>query len=242
MNISHIGWRKYRRGPDRARCCAGLAPPCHPARQSARAGVFRGGRLSPLPATGRRGSAARRHSSLGLLPDAQSRPPDRDAGGRGWLAGDLCRSAPALHRDDQRSVPVDGPSLPGPLWRGGDGRAAFVGGSPLYRSQSGRRGLVRRAEDWPWSSTRAQLSGEDHDRATVEPLRALIPDFAALLAMPTDAATTTRIERAPTIGRPLGRPEWIAMLECRLGRPLAPCKPGPKPRVERDSARQAQLL
>ena len=33
--------------------------------------------------------------------------------------------------------------------------------------------------------------------ATVEPLRALIPDFAALLAMPTDAATTSRIERAP---------------------------------------------
>jgi hypothetical protein len=76
----------------------------------------------------------------------------------------------------------------------------------------------------------------------VEPLRALIPDFAALLAMPTDAATATRIEHAPTIGRPLGRPEWIAMIEGRLGRPLAPCKPGPKPRVERDSARQAQLL
>ena len=74
------------------------------------------------------------------------------------------------------------------------------------------------------------------------PLRALISDFAALLAMPTDAATTTRIERAPTIGRPLGRPEWIAMLERRLGRPLAPRKPGPKPRVERDTVRQAQLL
>jgi hypothetical protein len=56
-------------------------------------------------------------------------------------------------------------------------------------------------------------------------LRALIPDFAALLAMPTDAARTTRIERAPTIGRPLGRPEWIAMLERRLGRPLAPANP-----------------
>jgi hypothetical protein len=26
----------------------------------------------------------------------------------------------------------------------------------------------------------------------------------------------------PTIGRPLGRPEWIAMLERRLGHPLAP--------------------
>ena len=74
------------------------------------------------------------------------------------------------------------------------------------------------------------------------PLRALIPDFSALLAMPADAATTTRIERAPTIGRPLGSLEWIAMLERRLGRPLAPRKPGPKPRVERDTARQAQLL
>jgi putative transposase len=73
-------------------------------------------------------------------------------------------------------------------------------------------------------------------------LRALIPDFAALLAMPADAATTTRIERAPTIGRPLGRPQWIAMLERWLDRPLAPRKPGPKPRVERDTAQQPQRL
>jgi putative transposase len=87
-------------------------------------------------------------------------------------------------------------------------------------------GWVSRAEDWPWSSTRAQLAGEDDELATVAPLRALIPDFAALPAMPTDAATTARIERAPTIGRPLGSPEWIAMLERWLGRPLA-CKPGP---------------
>jgi hypothetical protein len=38
-------------------------------------------------------------------------------------------------------------------------------------------------------------------------LRALISDFAALLAMPADAAATTRIERVAAIGRPLGRPE-----------------------------------
>ena len=103
-------------------------------------------------------------------------------------------------------------------------------------------GLVSRAEDWPWSSTRAQLAGEDDELTTAAPLRVLVPDFAALLAMPTDATTTIRIERAPTIGRPLGRPEWIAMLERRFGRPLAPRKPGPKPRVEWDIARQAQLL
>jgi putative transposase len=64
-------------------------------------------------------------------------------------------------------------------------------------------GLVSRAEDWPWSSTRTRLAGEDDELAKAAPLRAPIPDFAALLAMPADAATTTRIERAPTIGRPL---------------------------------------
>ena len=64
-------------------------------------------------------------------------PTWRDTGGRGWVAGDLCRSAPALHRDHQRSLPVDGPSVPGSLWRGGDGRAAFVGGGALHRSRSG---------------------------------------------------------------------------------------------------------
>jgi hypothetical protein len=37
-------------------------------------------------------------------------------------------------------------------------------------------------------------------------LRALMPDFAALLAMPADAATTSRIERAPNHRPPAGEP------------------------------------
>jgi putative transposase len=99
-------------------------------------------------------------------------------------------------------------------------------------------GLVSRAEDWPWSSARAHLAGEDDELVTVAPLRALIPDFAALLTAPADLATTARIERAPTIGRPLGAPEWIAALERQLGRRLAPGKPGPKPRTDGDTKRQ----
>jgi len=103
-------------------------------------------------------------------------------------------------------------------------------------------GLVSHAGDGPWSSARAHLAGEDEELATVAPPRALIPDFAALLAAPADPARTARIERAPTIGRPLGAPEWIAALERRLGRPLAPGKPGPKPRVDRQPERQPRLL
>src|SRR6516162_3137729 len=34
-------------------------------------------------------------------------------------------------------------------------------------------GLVSRAEDWPWSSARAHLAGEDDELATVAPLRVL---------------------------------------------------------------------
>jgi putative transposase len=33
-------------------------------------------------------------------------------------------------------------------------------------------GLVIRAEDWPWSSTPAQLAGEDDELTTVAPLGA----------------------------------------------------------------------
>jgi putative transposase len=103
-------------------------------------------------------------------------------------------------------------------------------------------GLVSRAEDWPWSSARAHLAGEDDELATVAPLRALIPDFAALLTAPADPTTTARIERAPTIGRPLHAPEWITALERQLGRRLTPGKPGPKPRMDGDAKRQLPLL
>ena len=37
-------------------------------------------------------------------------PTWRDAERRGRVAGEVCLSAPALHRGDQRSVPVNGPS------------------------------------------------------------------------------------------------------------------------------------
>jgi hypothetical protein len=59
-------------------------------------------------------------------------PTWRDTGGRGRVARDLCRSEPALDRGDQPSFPMDGPSVPGSLRRGGDGRAAFVGGGALH--------------------------------------------------------------------------------------------------------------
>src|SRR6266404_4446289 len=158
-------------------------------------------------------------------------------------AAHLCRSAPPLHRGHQHEVPLDGPSHPGPLRRGGAGRPGPLGGGALHHAHNPVVArLVRHAEDWPWSSVRAHLAGEDDELATVAPLRALIPDFGALLTAPADPVTTTRIERAPTIGRPLGAPEWIAALERWLGRALALAKPGSKPRADEDTTRKPWLL
>jgi putative transposase len=105
-------------------------------------------------------------------------------------------------------------------------------------------GLVSHAGDWPRSSARAHLAGEDDELATVAPLRALVADFAALLAAPADPATTARIERAPTIGRPLGEQGAGMDRDARATArsPLAPGKPGPKPRVDREPERQQRLL
>jgi putative transposase len=96
-----------------------------------------------------------------------------------------------------------------------------------------KAGLVARAADWPWSSVRAQLRGRDDELVKVAPLHALIPDFAEFLDADGDGDALARIESGPTIGRPLGAADWVAALEARLGRPLAPRKRGPKPRTGR---------
>ena len=61
-----------------------------------------------------------------------------------------------------------------------------------------------------------------------------------ILSVPTDPLTTIWIERAPTIGRPLGASEWIAVLERRLGHRSAPGKPGPKPRADRETKQEPE--
>jgi putative transposase len=134
----------------------------------------------------------------------------------------------------KRSAVTPGPSTRGfrwtghlfqGLWRGGDGQAAPLGSDTRIALDPVVAGLARHAGDRPWSSPRAHLAGEDDELATVAPLRALIPDFAALLTAAADPATTARIEWRRTTGRPLGAPEWIAALEQRPGPPSHPANP-----------------
>ena len=94
-----------------------------------------------------------------------------------------------------------------------------------------RARLVKACADWPWSSARAHLTGKDDHVVKVGPALARIDDFAAFLAEEADAEALAALRRAETIGRPLGSKEWVAELEERTGRALAPGRRGPKPRL-----------
>jgi putative transposase len=87
--------------------------------------------------------------------------------------------------------------------------------------------LASRPADYPWSSASAHLAGVDDRLVKVEPLLALVPDWAKFLQLtsPEEVETLQRHERT---GRPLGNDSFIDDLETALGRILRPQKPGPK--------------
>ena len=94
-----------------------------------------------------------------------------------------------------------------------------------------RARLVKWARDWEWSSVPAHLSGRDDAVVRVAPVLERVGDFARFLDEPVDDDTAyAALRRAETIGRPIGDPAWLAALEARTGRTLAPGRRGPKPR------------
>jgi putative transposase len=88
-------------------------------------------------------------------------------------------------------------------------------------------------EDWPWSSARAHLTGEDDALVTVRPLLDLIPDWGAFVGEPDAPKLGELLQAHTSTGRPLGPDSFVESLERRLERPLKRRKPGPKPQ-ERD--------
>jgi putative transposase len=105
-----------------------------------------------------------------------------------------------------------------------------------------RARLVRRAEDWPWSSVRAHLAGRDDGVTTVAPVLERVGDFAGFLGTAFDEEQAYGpLRRAETIGRPLGPESWIRQLEHDHDRTLMPAKRGPKPK-ERAVVGQDELF
>jgi putative transposase len=93
-----------------------------------------------------------------------------------------------------------------------------------------RARLVADARDWPHSSVAAHLVGRDDGITIVRPILDRVANFADLLATAADDPAFATLRRAKLIGRPLGSPDFVAAVEARLGRRLAPGKRRRKPK------------
>jgi REP-associated tyrosine transposase len=95
-----------------------------------------------------------------------------------------------------------------------------------------RARLVARAADWPHSSVRAHMLGEDDGLAQVRPILDRVARFADLIETDADDPAFMALRRSEAIGRPLGSETFIRGAEGLLGRTLAPGKRGPKPKTK----------
>ncbi len=93
-----------------------------------------------------------------------------------------------------------------------------------------RARLVRKPQNWPWSSARAHLASCDDALVQVAPLLRRVPDWARFLAGGMSDDDIEQIRKHSRSGRPLGAKRFVQRLEHRLGRTLLPQKPGRRPK------------
>ena len=89
--------------------------------------------------------------------------------------------------------------------------------------------LCESAGQWPWSSARAHLQGQDDELVRVKPMLDRISDWHTYLMDDVEHHHADSIRRNTRTGRPLGTAEFIENLEQLTGKPLAPRRPGRKP-------------
>ncbi len=90
-----------------------------------------------------------------------------------------------------------------------------------------RARLVKRAEDYRWSSARAHLVGKDDGLVKVKPMLDRVDNWKELLAS-GDQALFDELRMHERTGRPLGQNAFIERMSKLTGRVLGKKKPGPK--------------
>jgi len=92
-----------------------------------------------------------------------------------------------------------------------------------------RAGIVKRAEDYPWSSAAAHC-GIRHDEVLSYdlPLLDVIPNWSAWLKIQEENTDLEFIRRRTQTGRPCASDEFVRKLEAQFGLSLLPKKRGPR--------------
>jgi putative transposase len=122
----------------------------------------------------------------------------------------------------------------GHFWQGRFGCVAMDGDHALNALRyvllnPVRAKLVKKPEQWNWSSARAYLKHSDDGLTDTSVFAEICPDMQSLLAAsPKQDMADTLLRRAETIGRPLGSTAFLEKLERKLNRPLQARKRGPK--------------
>jgi len=79
-----------------------------------------------------------------------------------------------------------------------------------------RANLVKRAEDWTWSSLRERLRGASSELLAPSPV-ALPRDWLARVNRPQSEAEIESLRRSITRGTPYGSEHWTKLTATRLG-------------------------
>jgi len=81
-----------------------------------------------------------------------------------------------------------------------------------------RAGLVKRAEDYPWSSAASHINGVDDPVLSGDlPLLDLVTDWREFLALDEDEKTLKNLRNCTQSGRPAGSDDFTGILEGILG-------------------------
>ena len=91
-----------------------------------------------------------------------------------------------------------------------------------------RAKLVKEAWEYPWSSARANMEGEDDSLVKVGPILEMVGDWKKFLAGEATADEAKQLRQYEQTDRPLGNAQFIRQLEQLTGRMLRKLKPGPK--------------
>ena len=85
-----------------------------------------------------------------------------------------------------------------------------------------RAGMVVSALEYPWSSARAHLAGQDDRLVRVAPLLQRVPDWGAFIRQPVGPELLDLLRRHGASGAPLGDEDFVREVEARLGRVVVP--------------------
>ncbi len=91
-----------------------------------------------------------------------------------------------------------------------------------------RAKLVKKPEDYKWSSCKSFFKGEGDKLARIKPLTARVQDWRRFIYEPISNLEIENLLKHERTGRPLGSDNFIEKLESETGRYLRKKKPGPK--------------